>query len=69
MEVCQFCKKVCLGDRGFSLHRYHNKECFQKLTDISKNYNKFTLAHTQEQESSLHKMLGLKKTKKIKSRN
>ena len=52
MEICQFCKKVCSGERGLSLHMYHSFECFQKLTDISKKYQNYTLLHTQRNDSS-----------------
>ena len=51
MEICQFCKKVCSGERGLSLHMYHSFECFQKLTDISKKYQNYTLIHTQRNDS------------------
>ena len=37
IEIGQFCKLVCSGERGLSLHMYHSFGCFQKLTDISKN--------------------------------
>ena len=47
MEICQFCKKICIGERGLSLHMYHSFECFQKLTDISKKYHNYSLIHTQ----------------------
>ena len=52
MEICQFCKKVCSGERGLSLHMYHSFECFQKLTDISKKYHNYTLIHTQSNDFS-----------------
>ena len=52
MEICQFCKKVCSGERGLSLHVYHSFECFQKLTDISKKYDNYFLSRTQANKSS-----------------
>ena len=52
MEICQFCKKVCAGDRGLSLHMYHNKECFQKLTNITQQFQKCALLHSQMHNSS-----------------
>ena len=52
MEICQFCKKVCSGDRGLSLHMYHNKECFQKLTLMTKQFQKYALVHSQMYNSS-----------------
>ena len=47
MEICQFCKKVCSGDRGLSLHMYHNRECFQKMTNMTKQFHKYALFHSQ----------------------
>ena len=52
MEICQFCKKVCSGDRGLSLHMYHNKECFQKLTNMNKQLQKYAITYSQIQNSS-----------------
>ena len=52
MEICQFCKKVCSGDRGFSLLMYHNKECFQELTNMTKQFHKYALVHSQMHNSS-----------------
>ena len=69
MKACLFCKKVCSGDRGLPPHMYHNKECFQKLSDISKNYRKFTLVNTKEQESSIHQMFALHPNKVSKLQN
>ena len=52
MEIWQLCKKVCSGDRGLSLHMYHNKECFQKLTNMTKQFQKYALVHSQMHNSS-----------------
>ena len=52
MEICQFCKKVCSGDRGLSLHMYHNKDCFQKLTNMNKQLQQYAITHSQIQNSS-----------------
>ena len=52
MEICQFCKKVCSGDRGLSLHMYHNNECFQNLTNMTKQFHKYALCHSQMHNSS-----------------
>ena len=46
MEICQFYKKVCSGDKGLSLHMYHNKECFQKMTNMTKEFHKYALVHS-----------------------
>ena len=52
-DICQFCKKVCTGgDRGLSLHMHHNKECFQKMTNMTKLYHKHILVHSQMHNSS-----------------
>ena len=68
MDICQFCKKICSGDRGLSLHMYHSKECFQKLTNMTKQLQHFSLIHfqnhslqtTQEQEHARqHKKIKL----------
>ena len=48
MEICQFCKKLCSGDRGLSLHMYHSKECFQKLTNMTKQLQHFSLMHSHK---------------------
>ena len=47
MEIYQFHKKVCSGDRGLSLHMYHNKKCFQKLIKMTKQLQKYALIHSQ----------------------
>ena len=52
MEICQFCKKVCSGDRGLSLHIYHNKECFQNMTNMSIQFYKYARVHSQIHNSS-----------------
>ena len=52
MEICQFCKKVCSGNRGLSLHMYHNKEHFQKLTNMTKQFQKYAPIHSQMHISS-----------------
>ena len=52
MEIYQFCKKVCSGDGGLSLHMYHNKECFQKMTNMTKQFHKYAVAHSQMYKSS-----------------
>ena len=51
MDICQFCKKICSGDRGLSLHMYHSKECFQKLTNMTKQLQHFSLMHSQNHSS------------------
>jgi len=51
MDICQFCKKICSGDRGLSLHMYHSKECFQKLTNMTKQLQHFSLIHSQNHSS------------------
>ena len=52
IEICQFCKTVCSVDRGLSLHMYHNKECFQKQTSMTKQFHKYVLVHSQMHNSS-----------------
>ena len=51
MDICQFCKKICSGDRGLSLHMYHSKECFQKLTNMTKQLQHFSIMHSQKHSS------------------
>ena len=51
MDICQFCKKICSGDRGLSLHMYHSKECFQKLTNMTKQLQHFSLIHSKKHSS------------------
>ena len=51
MNICQFCKKVCSGERFLSLRLYHSFEWFQKLTNISKKYHNYSLIHTEANES------------------
>ena len=51
MDICQFCKKICSGDRGLSLHMYHSKECFQKLTNMTKQLQHFSLMHSKTHSS------------------
>ena len=68
MEICQFCKKVCSGDRGLSLHMYHNKECFQKLTNMNKQLQKYAITYSQIQNSSNnHEYLHQDKKVKVNS--
>ena len=43
MEFCQFCEKVCSGERSLSLHMYRIFECFQKLRNISKKNHNYAL--------------------------
>ena len=50
-EICQYCKKVCSGERGLSLHMYHSIDCFQKLTDISKKNHNYSLIHREVNKS------------------
>ena len=52
MEIRQFCKKVCSGDRNISLNMYHNKERFQKLTNRTKHFHEYTLVYSQIHNSS-----------------
>ena len=52
MEICQFCQKVYSGDRGLSLHIYHNKECFLKMTNMTKQFHKYVLLRSQMHNSS-----------------
>ena len=52
MEIYQFCKKFYSGDRGLLLHMYHNKECFQKLTNMTKQFHNYALVHSQMHNSS-----------------
>ena len=52
MEFNQFCKKACSGDRGLSIHMYHSKECFQKLTNMTTQFHKYALVHSQMYNSS-----------------
>ena len=57
MDICQFCKKVCTGgDRGLSLHMHHNKECFQKMTNMTKLFHKHILVHSQMHNSSCNQI-------------
>ena len=51
MVICQFCNKVCSGDRGLSLHMYHKKMCFQKLTNMNIQLQKYAIIHSQIQNS------------------
>ena len=52
MEIQKFFMKVCSSDRGLSLHIYHNKECFQKLTYMTQQFYKYTFLHSQMHNSS-----------------
>ena len=52
MEICQFFNKVCSGERGLLLYMYRNKECFQKLTNMNKQLQKYALVNSQMHNSS-----------------
>ena len=52
MGIYQYCKKVCSGEKGLSLHMYHNKEYFQKMTNMTKQFHKYALCHSQMYNSS-----------------
>ena len=47
MEVCQICNKICSGNRGLSLHMYQNKECLNKLTNMTKQLQNYLLRHSK----------------------
>ena len=72
MKICQFCKIICSGERGLSIHMYQSFECFQKLTDFSKKYHNYSLIHTQAKK--LHILIKIHQRNnmqliKIKSKN
>ena len=65
MEICQFCRKVYSSVKGLSLHVYRNKECFQKLTNMTKQFQKHVLVHSQ-MHNSLSNQEYVHQDKKVK---